>query len=70
MDLLLLDTEGFAVANVTEAYDSQIFAAATVLSSLLLYNSMHLIDAKELEYLDLLVCGCLFCVCLMVILYI
>jgi hypothetical protein len=54
MDLLLLDTEGFAVANVTEAYDARIFAASTVLSSLLLYNSMHLIDAKELEYLDLL----------------
>lgn len=54
MDLLLLDTEGFAVANVSEAYDARIFAASTVLSSLLLYNSMHLIDAKELEYLDLL----------------
>lgn len=54
IDLLLLDTEGFAVANVSEAYDAQIFAAATVLSSVLVYNSMHLIDAKELEYLDLL----------------
>lgn len=54
MDLLLLDTEGFAVANVSEAYDARIFAASTVLSSLLLYNSMHLIDAKELEALDLL----------------
>lgn len=42
------------MANVTEAYDARVFAASTVLSSLLLYNSMHLIDAKELEYLDLL----------------
>jgi len=54
IDLLLFDTEGFAVANVSETYDAQIFAAATVLSSVLVYNSMHLIDAKELEYLDLL----------------
>jgi len=54
INLLLFDTEGFAVANVSETYDAQIFAAATVLSSVLVYNSMHLIDAKELEYLDLL----------------
>lgn len=58
IDLLLFDTEGFAVANVTETYDAKIFAAATVLSSVLVYNSMHLIDAKELEY----VLYCFFCV--------
>ena len=48
-------TQGFSVANVTEAYDAQVFAAATLLSSLLVYNSMHVLHANELEYLDLLV---------------
>lgn len=47
--------KGFSVSNVTEAYDAQVFAAATLLSSLLIYNSMHVLHANELEYLDLLV---------------
>lgn len=47
--------QGFSVSNVTEAYDAQVFAAATLLSSLLVYNSMHVLHANELEYLDLLV---------------
>ena len=47
--------KGFSVSNVTEAYDAQVFAAATLLSSLLVYNSMHVLHANELEYLDLLV---------------
>ena len=55
MDVLFLDTEGFSVSNVTENYDAQVFAASTLLSSLLLYNSMHVLHANELEYLDLLV---------------
>lgn len=48
-------TQGFSVSNVTEAYDAQVFAVATLLSSLLMYNSMHVLHANELEYLDLLV---------------
>jgi hypothetical protein len=47
-------SQGFAVANVSESYDGKIFASSAVLSSLLLYNTMHIIDAKDLEYLDLL----------------
>lgn len=55
VDVLFLDTEGFSVSNVTESYDAKVFAASTLLSSLLLYNSMHVLHANELEYLDLLV---------------
>lgn len=54
VDVLFLDTEGFSVSNVTEAYDAKVFAASTLLSSLLIYNSMHNLHAGELEYLDLL----------------
>ena len=55
VDVLFVDTEGFSVSNVTESYDAKVFAASTLLSSLLLYNSMHVLHANELEYLDLLV---------------
>ena len=55
MDILFLDTEGFSVSNVSETYDANVFAASTLLSSVLLYNSMNVIHASEIEYLDLLV---------------
>lgn len=32
--------QGFSVSNVSETYDAKVFAASTMLSSLLLYNSM------------------------------
>ena len=51
----MLPHQGFSVSNVTESYDAKIFAASTLLSSLLVYNSMHVLHASELEFLDLLV---------------
>jgi hypothetical protein len=53
-EILLVDTEGFSAAGVAEAYDAQVFALATLLSSHLLYNSVKLITAAEVEYLEIL----------------
>lgn len=52
--VLLLDTEGFSAAGVNEAFDAQIFATALMLSSHLVYNSVKLITAAEVEYLETL----------------
>lgn len=52
--VLLLDTEGFSAAGVAEAYDAQIFSVALLLSSHLVYNSVKLITAAEVEYLEIL----------------
>lgn len=53
--VLLLDTEGFSAAGVNEAFDAQIFATAVMVSSHLVYNSVKLITAAEVEYLETLV---------------
>lgn len=53
--VLLLDTEGFSAAGVNEAVDAQIFATAVMVSSHLVYNSVKLITAAEVEYLETLV---------------
>ena len=53
--VFLLDTEGFSAAGVAEAYDAQVFSVALLLSSHLVYNSVKLITAAEVEYLETLV---------------
>ena len=50
----LLDTEGFSAPGVAEHYDAQVFAVAALLSSHLVYNSVKLITAAEVEYLETL----------------
>lgn len=54
VNLIFLDTEGFAANNVTERYDAKVFAVSTLLSSHLLYNSVKIIDQSDIEYLELL----------------
>ena len=52
--VFLLDTEGFSAPGVAESYDAQVFAVAALLSSHLVYNSVKLITAAEVEYLETL----------------
>lgn len=54
IDLVFLDTEGFAANNVTENYDAKVFAVSTLISSHLLYNSVKIIDQSDIDYLELL----------------
>lgn len=54
INLVFLDTEGFAANNVTENYDAKVFAVSTLLSSHLLYNSVKIIDQSDIDYLELL----------------
>ena len=53
-DTIWVDTEGLAAVGTPEATDAKTFATAALFSSLLLYNSRQLVDARQLEYLDLL----------------
>jgi Guanylate-binding protein, N-terminal domain len=52
--LMLVDTEGFYARDVSEEYDAKIFSVATLLSSVLVYNSVKTIDQAAIEYLELL----------------
>lgn len=54
VNLVFLDTEGFAANNITENYDAKVFAVSTLLSSHLLYNSVKIIDQSDIDYLELL----------------
>lgn len=54
LNLVFLDTEGFAANNITENYDAKVFAVSTLLSSHLLYNSVKIIDQSDIDYLELL----------------
>ncbi|KNC69969.1 hypothetical protein SARC_17507, partial [Sphaeroforma arctica JP610] len=48
------DTEGFSSSNVTQHYDSKVFAVSALVSSYLLYNSVKIIDQAAIDYLELL----------------
>ena len=52
--LLVLDTEGFFATEANDLYDSKIFAVATLMSSVLVYNTMKIIDQSQIDYLELL----------------
>lgn len=54
INVIFLDTEGFAANNITENYDAKVFAVSTLLSSHLLYNSVKIIDQSDIDYLELL----------------
>lgn len=54
INVVFLDTEGFAANNITENYDAKVFAVSTLLSSHLLYNSVKIIDQSDIDYLELL----------------
>ena len=54
LNVIFLDTEGFAANNVSENYDSKVFAVATLLSSHLLFNSVKIINQADIDYLEVL----------------
>ena len=47
--MIFLDTEGIDAANATEQGDNQIFTLSVLLSSLLIYNSMHVPKRDDLS---------------------
>ena len=51
---LFLDTEGFEAYDTSTDYDAKIFAIAALMSSNLIYNSLHIIDTASVEKLELL----------------
>jgi len=52
--VIVLDTEGFFGTGATEEYDAKLFAVSTLVSSLMLYNSIKVIDQSQIDYLELL----------------
>lgn len=54
INVIFLDTEGFAANNVSENYDAKIFAVTTLLSSHLLFNSVKIINQADIDYLEVL----------------
>ncbi|XP_063934500.1 guanylate-binding protein 6-like [Zophobas morio] len=52
--VLFLDSEGFNSNQASQHYDSQIFAVSALLSSLLIYNTVKIIDQSAIDYLELL----------------
>jgi len=50
--LLFIDTEGFESAGQADAYDDRIFALATVLSSVLVYNLPEALRESDVEKLS------------------
>eukprot|EP00727_Mastigamoeba_balamuthi_P011748 m51a1_g7196 putative guanylate-binding protein (808) ;mRNA; f:167993-178532 len=53
-EVLLVDTEGFFAGEGAEEYDARVFAAAALLSSALVYNSVRVVDQAHIDYLELL----------------
>ena len=54
VNIIFIDTEGFAANNITENHDAKVFAVSTLLSSHLLYNSVKIVDQSDIDYLELL----------------
>eukprot|EP00920_Eleutheroschizon_duboscqi_P038903 GHVT01093573.1.p1 GENE.GHVT01093573.1~~GHVT01093573.1.p1 ORF type:complete len:1180 (+),score=100.71 GHVT01093573.1:402-3941(+) len=52
VNVLVLDTEGFAGPNVTRAYDHTLYAVAALASSEILYTTKDMIHGRDLELLQ------------------
>lgn len=50
--VIFLDSEGLAASNVSEVYDAKIFAISSLVSSLVIYNSIRLIDQASIDYIE------------------
>lgn len=50
--IIFLDSEGLAASNVSEAYDAKIFAISALASSMILYNSIRIIDQASIDYIE------------------
>lgn len=51
--VLMLDTEGFA-ADANEMYDAKVFSVASLLSSVLLFNTVKMIDQTSVDSVEML----------------
>lgn len=54
-DLLVMDSEGIGAMDEDQNHDTRIFLLATLLSSMLIYNSVGTIDESALQNLSLIV---------------
>ena len=52
---LLLDSEGFFSPGVTETYDALVFSVTTMLSDVLVYNSVRLLEQVRTDHVNSLV---------------
>jgi hypothetical protein len=50
--IIFLDSEGLAASQVSELYDAKIFAISALASSLVIYNSIRLIDQASIDYIE------------------
>lgn len=55
LQLLFVDTEGFESTGRSNTYDDRVFAVATVLSSLLIYNLPETIRGSDVSKLSFVV---------------
>jgi hypothetical protein len=55
LQLLYVDTEGFESTGRSNSYDDRVFAVATVLSSLLIYNLPETIRGSDVSKLSFVV---------------
>ncbi|MDP2434285.1 MAG: hypothetical protein Q8P67_00915 [archaeon] len=53
-NVFFLDTEGFFGRDVSEEYDAKVFAVSTLLSAVMVYNTVKTIDQSSIEYVELL----------------
>ena len=55
MTALVIDTEGLNAIDECENHDVRVLTLSLLLSSKLIYNSMHAIDEQSLQQLNLVV---------------
>lgn len=53
--VVFLDTEGLFSSNTSEVYDAKIFAISSLISSVLVYNTVKFIDQSSIEYMEMLI---------------
>jgi prenyltransferase beta subunit len=51
--IILVDCEGFGSLDQEENHDARIFCLSVLISSLIIFNSMEVIDEKNIESLSL-----------------
>ena len=52
--VVVLDTEGFFTSNSSDLYDAKLFSITSLVSSVLIYNTIKIIDTTQIDYLEFL----------------
>lgn len=52
--VIVLDTEGFFTSSSNDMYDARLFSITSLVSSVLIYNTIKIIDNTQIDYLELL----------------